>query len=48
MAEIKIGSFADLVNEANKATQKPEDDNFDDVVELFKECGLDELLDEEE
>jgi hypothetical protein len=47
MTEIKIGSFADLVNEMNKTPQKPEND-FDDVVELFKECGLTELLDEDE
>lgn len=40
-------------NEELKAEQQAEkdkdaDNEFDDVIELFKECGLDELLEEGE
>jgi hypothetical protein len=58
MADVKIRSLFDLANEANqmnnsskanKASTTPKkDNNFDDVIELFKECGLDELLEEGE
>jgi hypothetical protein len=46
MDKLEIRNLKELVDEVNKLGKAEREEDFPEIVELFRECGLDELLEE--